>query len=257
MWNDKIMIPAQSTQKSFDVLRALAAHGAAGASLADIADAVALPKPTVHRLLAAMVQQGFALRSATGRRYQLGPEIYALALKSQSTVGLVETWRGALMRVAERTGDSAFLMVRSGYDAVCLAMQEGVVRVRTLTGGTGGRVPLGIGPGSLAILATMTEDESDTILAHNDRRLRMLVPDLPASLPSWVERIRIDGFAQSGGLFLAEVGGVAVPVPRHLGAPECAISTATLASRLDEGRVAEVVAILKEEIAAVLGRAGG
>ena len=141
MWNDRLMVPAQSTQKSFDVLRALAAHGAAGASLADIADAVALPKPTVHRLLAAMVQQGFALRAATGRRYQLGPEIYALALKSQSTVGLVETWRGALMRVAERTGDSAFLMVRSGYDAVCLAMQEGVVSVRTLTGGTGGRVP--------------------------------------------------------------------------------------------------------------------
>jgi len=46
-------------------------------------------------------------------------------------------------------------------------------------------------------------------------------------------------------------------VPRHLGAPECAISTATLASRLDEVRVAEVVAILKEEIAAVVARAGG
>jgi DNA-binding IclR family transcriptional regulator len=93
-----------------------------------------------------MVQQGFALRSATGRRYQLGPEIYALALKSQSTLGLVEKWRGALMRVAERTGDSAFLMVRSGYDAVCLAMQDGVVSVRTLTGGVGGRCRSASGP---------------------------------------------------------------------------------------------------------------
>ena len=251
------MVPAQSTQKSFDVLRTLAAHGAAGASLAEIAETVAMPKPTVHRLLAAMVQQGFALRSATGRRYQLGPEIYALALKSQSTLGLVERWRGALMRVAERTGDSAFLMVRSGYDAVCLAKQDGVVNVRTLTGGAGGRIPLGIGPGSLAILASLSDDEAGTILAHNDRRLRMLLPDLPECLPSWVERIRLDGFAQSGGLFLAEVGGVAVPVPRHLGAPECALSTATLASRLDEVRVAEVVAILKEEIAAVVGKTTG
>ncbi len=60
------MTPAVSTQKSFQVLRILAGTGPTGATLGEISAAAGLPKPTTHRLLAAMVQQGFALRGPQG-----------------------------------------------------------------------------------------------------------------------------------------------------------------------------------------------
>jgi DNA-binding IclR family transcriptional regulator len=243
------MTPAVSTQKSFQVLRILAATGAQGATLGEISAAAGLPKPTTHRLLAAMVQQGFALRGPKGRRYLVGPEIYALALKSQSTVSLVERWRGSLLRIAERTGDSSFLMVRSGNDAVCMGMHEVLVHVRTLTGGPGGRIPLGVGPGSIAILSTMNDDEVSTILGSNERRLRVLDEGLPELAPDLVARVRTNGYAVSvGATILPEVAGIAVPIPRELGVPECALSIATLVTRVTPERTALVVDAIRDEV---------
>lgn len=242
------MTPAVSTQKSFQVLRILAATGAQGATLGEISAAAGLPKPTTHRLLAAMVQQGFALRGPKGRRYLVGPEIYALALKSQSTVSLVERWRGSLLRIAERTGDSSFLMVRSGNDAVCMGMHEVLVHVRTLTGGPGGRIPLGVGPGSISILSTLNDDEVGTILTANDRRLRVLDAELPERAPDLITAVRKDGYALSVGAILPEVAGIAVPIPRELGIPECALSIATLATRITPAHTALVVDAIRDEV---------
>ena len=242
------MIPAVSTQKSFQVLRILAATGAQGATLGEISAAAGLPKPTTHRLLAAMVQQGFALRGPKGRRYLVGPEIYALALKSQATVSLVERWRNSLLRIAERTGDSAFLMVRSGNDAVCMGMHEVLVHVRTLTGGPGGRIPLGVGPGSISILSTLNDDEVGTILTANDRRLRVLDAELPERAPDLIAAVRKDGYALSVGAILPEVAGIAVPIPRELGIPECALSIATLATRATPAHTALVVDAIRDEL---------
>ncbi len=242
------MIPAISTQKSFQVLRILAGTGPTGATLGEIAAAAGLPKPTTHRLLAAMVQQGFALRGSLGRRYLVGPEIYALALKSQSTVSLVERWRGSLLRIAEETGDSAFLMVRSGNDAVCMGMHEVLVHVRTLTGGPGGRIPLGVGPGSVAILSTLNDDEVSTILTANERRLRVLEAGLPEIAPQLIAKVRAQGYALSVGAILPEVAGIAVPIPRELGIPECALSIATLATRATPQHTATVVNAIQAEV---------
>ncbi len=163
-------------------------------------------------------------------------------------MSLVERWRGSLLRIAERTGDSAFLMVRSGNDAVCMGMHEVLVHVRTLTGGPGGRIPLGVGPGGVAILSTLNDDEVNTILTANERRLRVLDADLPEIAPELVSRVRANGYALSVGAILPEVAGIAVPIPRELGIPECALSIATLATRATPEHTAGVVAALQTEV---------
>ncbi|WP_369789801.1 hypothetical protein [Rouxiella sp. WC2420] len=45
-----------------------------------------------------------------------------------------------LLRLRARLNDALFLLVRDGYDAVCLDRNEGPYPIRTFTGDIGGRV---------------------------------------------------------------------------------------------------------------------
>jgi DNA-binding IclR family transcriptional regulator len=245
------MPPARTSRKLFDVLRHLAAAGPRGVSLAELHAATLLPKSTLHRLLATLAEQGMAMRAPGGRRTSLGPELFALALQARGCIDLAALWRPALLRIVEQTGDSAFLMARSGYDAVCLAREDGAFQIRTLTNGVGGRVPLGIGQGGAAILAGLPEAECNAILAHNDARLRRFDQGAPAAARAAINQLRAVGYAHAGGVLLADVAGVAVPIPPHFGLPECALSIASIRARLDGDRLAAAVRLMRVEIAAI------
>src|SRR6266571_3377350 len=65
--------------------------------------------------------------------------------------------RPALLRLSASLGDTIFLLVRSGFDAICLDRSEGPFPIRSFTGDIGGRVALGIGQGAMAILAHLPE----------------------------------------------------------------------------------------------------
>jgi DNA-binding IclR family transcriptional regulator len=247
-----LMVPIQTSRKIFAVLRALATADEGGLSLADLHAATALPKPTLHRLLAILAEQGMAMRAGAGRRYKLGPELFALALRAHASINLVARWRPALLRIVEQTGDSAFLMVRSGYDAVCLAREDGMIQIRTLTNTIGGRVPLGIGQGSAAILAGLAPDECAAILRHNAPRLRLFDPTSERRAHQAVAAVRAHGYVHGGGTLLADVAGVAVPVPTPPGMPACALSVASIQARLEGGRLADIVRLMQDAVAAIV-----
>lgn len=58
-------------------------------------------------------------------------------------------------------------MARFNHDSVCIDRRDGECIVLTLTGSIGGFVPLGAGPGSIAMLAFLDEDEQDFIIRAN------------------------------------------------------------------------------------------
>ncbi len=60
------------------LLRAVGAHQPAGASTTDIARTAGLARPTAHRLLAAMAEEGLVDRDLKTGRWSLGPELYLL-----------------------------------------------------------------------------------------------------------------------------------------------------------------------------------
>src|SRR5690606_39494348 len=60
----------------------------------------------------------------------------------------------------------------SDLDAVCIDRAEGSFPIRVLTQNVGTRRPLGIGSGSLALLAAAPDDEVDNILRRNASRLK-------------------------------------------------------------------------------------
>src|SRR5690349_15130648 len=158
--------------RAFALLRVLAGAPAGGLRLKDIAEAAALPRPTVHRVLATLISEGMVERDDGGKHYRLGLALFVLAARAGNPMNLRELCRPSLLRLTGALGETIFLLVRNGFDAVCIDRTSGPLPIRSFTGDIGGSVMLGIGQGSMAILAHLPATEQDEIIRYNLPRMR-------------------------------------------------------------------------------------
>ena len=148
---------SSSVQRAFAIIRALAATQASGGRITHLAKATGLTQATTHRLLQSLVAEHIVEQDTSTRLYRLSIDFFALAAQAGNAMDLRALCRPSMLRLCASLGDTIFLLVRSGFDAVCLDRSEGPFPIRSFTGDIGGRVALGIGQGSLAILALLPE----------------------------------------------------------------------------------------------------
>jgi DNA-binding IclR family transcriptional regulator len=230
------------------VLRAIASAGPAGATIAAVAAAAGLNRTTVHRIAGALRQEGLVDRDGETGRCFLGAEVAALGTLASVRHGVHQRAMGSLARLAAETGDTAFLSAPSGLESVCLQREEGGFPIRTQVLWPGQRQPLGVGAGSLALLAAMPEETVAAALAAHRERLARDYPHFAGDrLPALVERTRRDGYAVNEGLIVPGSWAVGVAVLNPRGEPVAALSVAAIQPRMDEARRAEIAALLRAE----------
>lgn len=235
----------------FSVIRALAAVQADGGRVTQIAKAVGLTQATTHRLLQALVAEGMAEQDERSKLYRLSIEFFALAANAGNPGDLRSVCRPVLLRLCASLGDSTFLLVRSGFDAVCLDRSEGPFPIRSFTGDIGGRIALGVGQGALVILAFLPEAEREEVIRFNLARLREYGVYDEVYLRTEIERVRQAGYAGRNTGLLEGMAGVAVPICDREGRAVAALSVGTIADRLNPDRMPTVVELLKREAAAI------
>jgi IclR family acetate operon transcriptional repressor len=91
----------------------------------EIAQALDLPLPTVHRLCGTLVQLGFLVKDPGQRRLRLGPEILRLAGPMLAGLGATDQARTALRELADATGETASLATLVGSEVVYLDCAPG------------------------------------------------------------------------------------------------------------------------------------
>lgn len=243
-----------AVSRLFAVLRCLGECDEGGERVTQLAQRVGLSQPTTHRLLRSLMEEGMVEQDLLSKRYRLSIEFFALAAKAGNTGNLRDLVRPSLLRLSASLGDSLFLLARSGFDAICLDRSEGPYPIRTFTGDIGGRVALGVGQGSLAILAFLPEDERETVIAYNLPRLKDFHLYDEVFLRSEVENVRRLGYAARNTGALPGMAGLAVPILDRNGRAVAALSVATISDRLGPDRLATVVELLKREATAVSAR---
>jgi len=72
-----------SAERTLDIIRLLTRNGRA-MTLAQMAEALSLPKPTVHRLCARLVELKYLMRDLDERHYTVGPALHNLAFDTLS-----------------------------------------------------------------------------------------------------------------------------------------------------------------------------
>lgn len=238
----------------FAVLRSLGDCPEEGERVTQLAQQVGLSQPTTHRLLRSLMDEGMVEQDQRSKRYRLSIEFFALAAKAGKTGNLREIVRPSMLRLSASLGDSLFLLARSGFDAICLDRSEGPYPIRTFTGDIGGRVALGVGQGSLAILAYLPEEERDTVISYNLPRLKDFHLYDEVFLRSEVENVRRLGYAARNTGALPGMAGLAVPIFDREGRSVAALSVATISDRLGPDRLPTVVELLKREAAVISAR---
>jgi DNA-binding IclR family transcriptional regulator len=224
-------------QRSFAVIRALADAQPDGGRVTRLAKAVGLTQGTVHRILHALIAEGMVEQDENSKLYRLSVEFFALAAQAGNPSGMRTLCRPALLRLCASLGDTIFLLVKSSFDAVCLDICEGPFPIRSFTGDIGGRVALGVGQGSLAILAFLPEAEREEIIRFNVPRIRGYGVLDEVYLRTEIERVRQLGYAGRNSGLLDGMAGVAVPILDRTGVAVAALSVGTLAARLGDDRL--------------------
>lgn len=238
-------------ERAFAVIRALSELQAEGGRVTRLAKAVGLTQGTVHRILHALIAEGIVEQDESSKLYRLSVDFFALAAQAGNPSGMRTLCRPALLRLCASLGDTIFLLVKSSFDAVCLDICEGPFPIRSFTGDIGGRVALGVGQGSLAILAFLPEAEREEIIRFNVPRIRGYGVLDEVYLRTEIERVRQLGYAGRNSGVLDGMAGVAVPILDRTGVAVAALSVGTLAARLGDDRLPMVVELLRRQADAI------
>lgn len=239
---------AQTLRRGLSVLKALAQHHEDGMRVTDMAAVTGLERATAHRLLATLVEEGFAERDPSGKRYRLGLEAMQLGLSSLRRAPLVDVYRPVMQRLSRASGDTTFLLVRQGDYAVCLHREEGPYPVRVFTTEIGSVRPLGIGAAGLALLATLPDE---AVVAHIERHaqaFRRAGMD-HAHVQRAVALTRRQGFAETVGEITEGVCGIGAAIPSR-GGVFAAVSIGAIQSRMGAARRQELGRQLQQALAA-------
>lgn len=239
---------AQSIGRALDLLVRVATSGSRGATQAELLADSSLKRPTFHRLLGALVRTGLVEQDNDSERYHLGAQSYVIGNPAAGRFRLHHPAVGAVARLAHLSGETAFLTLRRGNDSVCLHREEGTFPIRVHGLALGDRHPLGVGAGSIAILAAMPDDEVKTVLAANEARYRRRYPAITrARLCALIGETRARGFAVNPGLIHPGSWALGIGLHDADGVCTAALSIGAIESRLGEARQRELFLLMAEE----------
>lgn len=237
---------AGSLKRGVVLLKLLATAGRKGLALTELATKAQLPHPSAHRVLGQLVAEKLAVHSAETRRYRLGPLAFELGVAGSTMHDIRDLCDGAMSELARETGDTVYLVVRSGFDAVCMHRREGEFPIRALVLEVGSRRPLGVGAGGLAILAAIPDEERAEIIER-------VAPSLPAfgkltaqDLAEACQLSREEGSAVIQNRVSLGVRAVGVAFHDSMGQAVGALSVAALTQRINQRRTQQIAGLLRK-----------
>ena len=236
---------AQSIHRAITILRIVAKYNNSGATLSKIARSVDLAPSTTHRMLKVLSEEGMVNYDAQSKCYNLGIGLYEIGSQAHQ-YKLREHYRSTLERISELCGGTAFLIARSGYDVICIDRVIGSTPIQILVFDVGSRHPLGVGAGSLAILASLPEDELDDVLRYNAQRYAEFKGYTSKDLRRMIRFYRKNGYiANSVTPHTIGVGVALYDDKNHLIG---AMSVSGITSEMDIKRQNEIAALIQSEI---------
>jgi DNA-binding IclR family transcriptional regulator len=116
------------------MLRIVSEDSEHGLTLSRLAKTAGLKLSTAHRILSALIQEGLLNLNPETKHYRPGFRLLALG-RSANQFLIRDTYRPALDSIARKTRDTAYLIIRDGYDSLCIDRVEGASRLRLLLNG--------------------------------------------------------------------------------------------------------------------------
>jgi DNA-binding IclR family transcriptional regulator len=231
--------------KASGLLDQLALDG--DATVAELSEALGEPRTSVYRMVRGLQAVGFVEGGGRRGAYRLGLKLFRLG---GAVVARFDERQAALPHMEAlhvRTGETVFLCVRRGREAVCIERLEGS-RAVSLALKLGGSLPLHVGAAPRVLLAAQPRAWWDEYCSA-EGALTPFTPGAshtPASLSRDLAEVRRAGYAISDQDVTVGIAAIGAPIRNHRGEITAALSIsgvrpAILGDRTDE-MIAHVVA---------------
>lgn len=235
----------QTVARALTLLRHVSGAHPQGVGIAELAEMAELDRATAYRLVSSLVEFGLVERDAT-RHYRLGVEAMQLGLASMRSAPIVERMRPIMRRLARRTEDTVFLVVRNGDYGHCLHYEEGPYPVKALVLQVGGMRVLGVGSAGMTLLSALSDDEVGALYQRHLGEFQTRNVHL-SDLHRWVDETRRLGYSNTTDLVTDGVSGVGVRFEMPTGS-QGAISIAAIRSRMQSDRKHWIAGVMAEEL---------
>jgi DNA-binding IclR family transcriptional regulator len=223
-------VPAvQSLERAAAILGVFSANRPS-LSVTEIAPKVGLSKSTVRRLLLTLEQLGFVQSDARGV-YGLGITCLRLGFVAQVSMDVRKKARPILEELVTEVGETAYLFIPRGGEAVCLDVVDAPHSLRVLYTGVGTVFPLHVGAAARALLSAQSETELARILRKPLKRYTPSTITMPTKLREDIARTRRQGYVLSVDDLVQGAAGIGCVVVDHRGEVVCSISIGGLKER--------------------------
>jgi DNA-binding IclR family transcriptional regulator len=225
--------------------------------LGELASRTGLSKSTTHRLLQALVNEGYVAQGQSGD-YRLGVKLLRFASYARSQSELLRLARPFLESLVASTRETAFLGVLDGIELLYLDTREPdeAVRLARHPGAVGSPHVSSLGK---ALLAFSPQEIVDRLVNEGlPRHTEWTVTDRDLFLAD-LEQVRERGYAVNNQERIDGVRAIGFPVFGEGQACVAAISVAGPLQRMSDERIDELVPITGRaatELSALLGHQG-
>jgi DNA-binding IclR family transcriptional regulator len=190
-----------------------------------------------------LIEEGVVERNAKSGRYAIGQQVPELALARQSRSPLLAAAEPFLTEVSRQLGDTLFLTVRTGLDALCVARRIGAYPIQVLSIEVGARRPLGVSSAGVAILAAMSPHEARKIVLANQVRFEAYRTNASTVL-NQIAAARRKGYGLRDIGLVPGTKSMSAWIRAPDGEPAAAITMSAIKSRLSPRRESEVAETL-------------
>lgn len=205
-----------------------------------------LPKSTILRILVTLASEGFVVKNPENQKYSLGIELFKLGSIVQRNFDIRKYALPIMKDLANKTGESVYLNVISGWRRVCIEKIESSNDIRRIIK-LGESLPLYTGGSGKAILAYLPEEEIKVFL--KEEKLIPFTPNTitdPAKLLQDLEEIRKQGYAIAVGERVPGATTIGAPIFNNLNKVFASLTVSGPTERLIKNKIPKFASLLKE-----------
>ena len=227
----------ESLARGLDVLRAFDEHHRE-MSLAEVATATGLARPTARRLLLTLEELGYV--RSTDASFSLTPKVITLGTAYVASLGLWDVARPHLEALVRRTGESSSMAQLDGGDIIYVA-RVSVPKIIALRVDIGTLFPAPQTSQGKVLLAALSREDLDATLATPSRSgLPRYIGKPREALDEELTQVRARGWAIADEELAPGVRSIAVPVRDGSGTVRAAMNVTVHAAETSTEKLLDV-----------------
>lgn len=236
----------QSLEKGLDILE-IFGDVPPEKSLTEISQLTRFNLTTTHRIINALLARGYIRRNPSNLKFKLGFKSFELGENAKRNLSFLEEATPVLKSLADKTGETAYLMIIDNDQALYLERIEGFHQIKVIGLHTGGRIPLHVGAGPKMLLSSLPAEEIDRIIKKKGlpARTRFTITS-PRALKKELKKIREQGYSISMEDFIENAAAVGCPIKNWEGKVVAAISIAGIINHFKGENLEKLIQITRE-----------